>query len=114
MKRVPFVVRRPMKIKDLRQPIFISDESWYQIPGFEGIYEMNISGFIRRFGNHEYLTQYPCKNGDSIVIMHHPDGDGSALCCSVSDLWTTTFYGDNALFEYGYMDNIKRKTKQID
>lgn len=106
IKREP-ITRVPLSWDDIREHITFDDNTkWYDIWKFEGIYQINLSGCIKKVSTGEYLKLYSTKNGYN-VVLRHPDGDGSSLCCNLIDVWSSTFLGDNALNKYSYMDNIK-------
>ena len=103
------IIRIPMKWGELRKPITIEDDKkWCDVWGFEGVYQINLLGHIKKTSTGEYVKQY-LKSSGFDVILRHPDGDGSSLCCNLVDVWSSTFLGDKALNKYTYMDNIKRK-----
>lgn len=114
MERIPITgIRQPIKrvpisLSDLREPIVLDDPfKFYPVWKFEGVYEINMLGYIRKVGSENYIN---VKDDiiSHIVILRHPDGDGSALCCNLCDVWSSTFLHDKALKYYGYLDCIKK------
>lgn len=116
MNRVPIVgIRKPITVDapsdttGLRKPIVFENElEWYDVWKFEGIYEINLLGHIRKKSTGEYLTVYNKTKKFEVVILRHPDGDGSSMCCNLIDVYTSTFLQDRALCQYSYINTIKR------
>lgn len=98
--------RVPLKLSEVREPIIIESDDWFPVYKFEGIYDIQMSGAIRKHKTGEYLKTYECKTG-FVVCMIHPNGDGSVLCANLCDVWSSTFLDDKALDKYSYVDSIR-------
>lgn len=117
MNRVPVVGIRKSIMLDalndttgLRKPILFEKDEWYNVWKFEGIYEINLLGHIRKVSTGEYVKVYKTSKFDN-VILFHPNGDGSSLCCNLIDVYTSTFLQDKALNQYSYVKNLKNINK---
>ena len=115
MNRVPIIgIRKSITLLDtkeddsgLRKPIiFENEDTWFDLWKFEGVYEINFLGYIRKKTTGEYVKIYPSKLY-SAVCLRHPNGDGSTLCCNWIDCYTSTFLHDKALMQYDYVRSIK-------
>lgn len=99
--------RQPIEIH--RKAISIDDETFYPVYKFEGIYEMSITGVVRRVSD-QYLVHSGAisnKTGFDMVVVRHPDGNGSSLLCNLLDVWLSTFTDDKAMDIYSYVNEIK-------
>ena len=107
MKRIPIIgLRKPIINNIVRSPIFIENPNiWYDVYKFEGIYQMNIFGNIRKNSTKEYIPIYTTLKYDS-VVLRHPSGDGSSLSCRLIDVWDSTILEDHSLDSYSYIDSI--------
>lgn len=94
-----------------REPIQISDQSYYPVYKFEGVYEITLTGRIRRFTTKQEITtdQFNMENRFDFAILRHPDGDGSAMACNLVDVWLSTFTDEKRLDIYSYVNGIKPK-----
>lgn len=117
MNRVPIVgIRKSITLDamndttGLRKPISFEKDEWFSVWKFEGIYEINLLGHIRKVSNGEYVKVYKTSKFD-IVILFHPNGDGSSLCCNLIDVYTSTFLHDKALNQYSYVRDLKSSKK---
>ena len=108
MKRIPVIDRKPVT-EVLRSPILIDEpDKMYPVYGFEGVYEISISGRIRKLSTGNIIIQYSNKNG-KVVCLNHPKSSFGTLTANLSDVWSSTFIGDKAINSYSYMDSINKK-----
>lgn len=117
MNRVPITgIRKsiildvPIDTTGLRKSISFESDEWYSVWKFEGIYEINLLGHIRKVSTGEYVKVYKTSKFDN-VILFHPNGDGSSLCCNLIDVYTSTFLHDKALNQYSYVKDLKNSKK---
>lgn len=109
MKRTPIVTRKPTTLSDLRKPIFLDNpDEMVPMYGFEGVYEISLSGNIRKVSTGEYIPIYDCRTGKA-VCLNHPNSDCGTLSANLADIWTSTFLGDGSLNLYSYMDSINKR-----
>lgn len=73
MHRTPILgLRKPMTFKDLRSPFEFIPERWFPVYTFEGYYEINLAGDIRKFSTEKPVSIYKTSKF-SVVVLHHPD-----------------------------------------
>ena len=108
MKRIPIITRKPI-MTSKRETIYLDEpDKMYPVYGFEGVYEMSITGDIRKISTGSPVTLYNGKNG-KVVCLIHPKSSFGTLTASLSDVWSSTFLDDKALNSYSYMDSINKK-----
>lgn len=81
--------------------------SFCPVWGFEGVYDINLTGLIKKSSDGSYIDTYKARTG-KCACLRHPKGYGRVLRANLSDIWTSTFLGDKALSLHSYMDSINR------
>lgn len=99
------ISRIPLTLSDLREPIYIEDNKWFPVPKFEGVYEINLYGEVRSIYTGELIKVYERKL--DVVILRHPNGDGSALTCNLIDIYVSSFLEVSITDMYPYVKDLK-------
>lgn len=108
MNRVPIVgLRKPVKLRDLRNPIEVIRDEWFPVYSFEGYYEISLLGYIKnlRTGNLVHISK---TSKYDLVVLYHPDNYYIAASFNLVDV-----YSASILKEIQYMEQYDyRKGKQ--